>query len=199
MRHQDSWLGKTHVTRLDSTRLSFAGVYALPRLPLYLSHRVTAASLWVWLDWIGLDSTLLVCTYPNSGNGWCNNADCPALPNDTYITETVSQTLYSHPFSNMRKLLPPCKCQQTERATKRPLRWLAQFHIFPLRTENSEPTFFAPYFRNLYTRGPLIRGSTVTAAGTSFRLGWGSFCGHTMDLRCALQEPEPSVVRSHLL
>ena len=46
MRHQDFWL-----VRLDS-----AGVYALPRRRLYVSHRVAAASLWVWT---GLDSTRL--------------------------------------------------------------------------------------------------------------------------------------------
>ena len=52
------------LTGLDWTRLDSVGVYARPHRLLYVSHRVTAASLWVWLDWTGLDSTLFVCTHP---------------------------------------------------------------------------------------------------------------------------------------
>ena len=38
------------------------------------------------------------------------------------------------------------------------------FHIFPFQIRISEPTHFVRYSRNLYIRGPFIRGSTVYPA-----------------------------------
>ena len=48
---------------LDWTRLESAGVYALLGRPLSVSYRVTAACSCVLLDWIELDSILLLCTH----------------------------------------------------------------------------------------------------------------------------------------
>ena len=59
MWHQDSWLGKTRVTRLDSTLLVCTHCHGC-----HCKQATESLPGLCESEWTGLDSTLLVCTHP---------------------------------------------------------------------------------------------------------------------------------------